>query len=131
MANDHSALDAHIRKLRELGGLVERVAPKVAVALERELEANARAGVGPDGKPWAPKQDGGKALQGVPDELRVRAVGTRIVARLTGHYALHDRGRAKGGVRRQILPSGEIPTPVAKAIDAVIDAEFRRTMGAK
>jgi hypothetical protein len=131
VANSHAALDAHIRKLRALGQLSARAAPKVATALEHELLANVERGVGPDGKPWPPTEDGHLPLQGAGDSLSVRAVGTVVVARLTGIHAMHHRGAVRGGVRRPILPSGKIPEPVAKAIDRVVDEEFKRIMGAR
>jgi hypothetical protein len=129
MAEGHAALDAHIRRLRELDKLGERAAPKVAKALERELEANIRAGVGPDGTPWPATEDGHTPLQGAVSSLSVRAIGSVVVARISGIHARHHIGNVRGGVRRPILPSKRIPEPVTRAIAAVLDEEFARTMG--
>lgn len=131
MADGHAALERHIRRLRELDKLGERAAPAVAKALERELVANVRAGVGPDGTPWPATEDGHKPLQGASKALSVRAVGTVVVARLTGIHARHHLGAVRGGVRRPILPTKTIPEPVTKAIASVLEDEFKRTMGVR
>jgi hypothetical protein len=130
VANSHAELNAQIARLRELPGLVGRIAPDVAEALEDELVAQAGRQEGPDGKPWPKTESGKPALEHMRAHLRVRAVGTTVVARLEGHYALHDLGAGRGGVRRRTLPSSGIPDPVARAIDRIATAEFAATMGA-
>lgn len=126
---DHSALDAHIARLRELGNLAAKSAPEVAKEVERELRSQIAAGTGPDGAPWQPTKAGTTPLRGAARALRVRAIGTVIVATLEGHHALHDQGRARGGVRRKVLPSAKMPQPIASAVERVVTREFRRTMG--
>lgn len=127
---DHRALDAHIARIRELAKLGERSAPTVAKALERELAAQIDAGTGPDGKPWPKTQAGTAPLRGAAKAVRVRAVGTVALAVVEGHHALHHQGRARGGVRRQILPTGgAIPQTVERAVKTAVTAEFRATMG--
>lgn len=127
---NHSALDAHIARIRELAKLGERSAPTVAQALERELAAQIDAGTGPDGKPWQPTRAGTSPLRGAAKAVRVRAIGSVVLATVEGHHALHHQGRARGGVRRQILPTGgAIPPTVERAVERAVTAEFRRTMG--
>lgn len=129
---DHSALDAHIARIRELSKLGERSAPTVAKALERELGAQIAAGADPNGKPLQPTKEGKTPLRGAARAIRVRAVGSVVLATLEGHHALHHQGRARGGVRRQILPtSGAIPPTVERAIGTAITAEFKATMGGR
>lgn len=126
---DHSALDAHIARIRQLGNLAAKSAPEVAKEVERELRSQIAAGTGPDGSPWAPTKAGTTPLRGAARALRVRAIGTVIVATLEGHHALHDQGRARGGVRRKVLPSAKMPQPIASAVERVVTREFKRTMG--
>lgn len=131
MSNGLAALDAHIRRLRDLEHLVPDAAPDVARVVDAELRAQIAAGRGPDGVPLERTQDGRVPLRGAAKALRVRAIGSVVLCTLDGPEALHDQGRARGGVRRQILPSGKIPQPITKAIDAVIADRFRKTMGAR
>lgn len=126
---DHSALDVHIARIRQLGNLAAKSAPEVAKEVERELRSQIAAGTSPDGQPWAPTKAGTTPLRGAARALRVRAIGTVIVATLEGHHALHDQGRARGGVRRKVLPSAKMPQPIASAVERVVTREFRRTMG--
>lgn len=131
MADGLAALDEHIARIQQLPGMVERMAPAVGKALEGELRQQIARGVGPDGKPWAPTKEGKVPLQKAAKALRVRAVGTTVLAVLEGPEALHHMGRARGGVRRPILPTTTIPDPVVKAIGEVATAEFNKTMGGR
>lgn len=127
---DHRALDAHISRIRYLSELGQRSAPSVAKALERELGAQIAAGVDPNGKPLQPTKEGKTPLTGAAKALRVRPIGSVVLATLEGPEALHHQGRARGGVRRQILPTGgAIPPTVERAVKTAVTAEFRRTMG--
>lgn len=128
MADGFAALDAHIGRLRALPGLARRAAPAVARALQDEVQHQIAAGVGPDGKPWPKRQDGGQPLATAGKALAVGAVGTRIVLRLRGHIARHHRGIAKGGVQRQILPTGAIPRAYAQVIQRVLAEHFHEAM---
>lgn len=126
---DHRALDAHIARIRQLEQLGARAAPEVAQAVEREIGTQIVAGTGPDGKAWPKTQAGTAPLRGAARALRVRAISSVVVATIEGHHALHHQGRARGGVRRQILPTKGIPQTVERAITKVVTGEFRRTMG--
>lgn len=129
MGDGSAALKAQIARLRTLGTMVQRAAPGVAQALEREIVAQVAAGLGPDGKPLVRTQDGRQPLQGAARALRVRAVGTVIVARLEGHHALHHRGTVRGGVRRPVLPTDAASESVARAIQKTLAREFGLLMG--
>jgi hypothetical protein len=131
VADGRQVLARKIAQLRELGGMVERAAPAVATVLEQELLAQVARQEGPDGTKWKPTEAGTPALQGTAKSLTVRAVGTVVVARLTGRHARHHLGAVRGKVKRPILPSGKIPAPATKAIERVVTAEFRRTMGGR
>lgn len=122
-------LKAQIKRLNALGGLVTRAAPEIADAMGREISGNIARGVGPDGKPWPETKDGQKPLKGAAAHVDVRAVGTVVVATLTGVEARHHFGMIRGGVARPILPSKSIPAPMIRAIDRVLTNEFHKTMG--
>lgn len=129
MADGRHALDQQIERLRSLPGLVTRAAPAVALEMKRELASQASRGATPDGKAWAPTKDGRQALPKAAQNIDVEARGTVVVASVEGPYALHTQGRVRGGMRRQILPTGATPAPMTAAIDRVVTAEFRKTMG--
>ncbi len=129
MPDGSIAMRAQIARLRQLPTLVNRAAPLVARAVEREIVSATKRGVGPDGKAWEKTVDGHVPLQHVEKDLSVRAVKTVVVARLDDVYARHDVGAVKGGKRRQILPSGALTEPISRAIASVVEDEFRRTMG--
>ncbi len=129
MADGRASLQRHIERVRQLGNLVRDVTPAVADAVRHELETNITRGVAPDGTRWAPTRDGRTPLRGAAEALRVGAIGTTVIARITGAEARHHLGTARGGIKRQILPTKAMPAPIARAIDAVVTRAFRRTMG--
>lgn len=125
-----SELDAMIARLNSLSTLTTDAAPEVAHAFEQELQGQIAAATGPDGSAWAPKKDGtGRPLATAGKALAVVAIGSTVFARLTGHIARHNNGRARGGVTRQILPTKEIPAPVVRAIKRVLAENFQERMG--
>lgn len=117
-------MDRQIARLRTLSGFVGASAPAVAVAVKRELTTQIAAGTGPDGKAWKPTKAGTPPLRGAAGALTVRAVGTVVLATLTGVEARHHLGAVKGAVKRPILPTGKIPDPVSRAIERVLTGEF-------
>lgn len=129
MADGRAQLRAQVARLRALESLPRRAAPLVARELEEELRGQIAKGVGPDGTPWELTKDGRRALPNAGRDLRVSAVGDVVVASLTGHIARHHLGAVRGGVRRQILPTNALPNAMARAIAAVVEHEFARTMG--
>jgi hypothetical protein len=130
MSSGDVALRAIIAQIEALPeALVEGAAPEIASELHAAITRQISAGTDPDGKPWDRTQQGAQPLVNAANALRVTAVGSTIVARLTGPEALHHRGAVKGGKVRQILPSNEIPDPVAKAIRVVLDRRFRGVTG--
>lgn len=124
-----AALDAQIKKLRELGEIPTRVAPKVAQSAKREIARNVQAQRGPDGKPWAKGKQGQPVLRGAGKAVRASAVGSVVVLTLDDHHARHHLGAVKGKVKREILPTTKIPRPMTKAIERVVTGEFRAIMG--
>lgn len=128
----HAKLQEMIERLRTLGATLGKTsAPEVRDALEADLRATTAAGTAPDGTPWEPKQDGGKPLVGVDRDITVTATGNKILATLRGKYVRHHFGTARGGVRRQVLPTRKIPDALSRAIGAVLSKNFHKIMGGK
>lgn len=128
MADPFRQLDAHAARLDRLADLGSRSAPAIAVQLEGEILGNVRKGVDPDGKAWAPTQDGHVPLQGAGAELAVVPLKSSVVARLTGVHARHHLGAVRGGIARRILPVASLPASMARAITAALTTEFTKTM---
>ena len=109
MASDNSEalaqIGAMIRMLKDLGNLPSEVAPHVAAAVREQLEEQIASAQFPSGSPWPDTLEGKKALRNAASALDVKAIGTVIVARLSGVEARHSVGAVRGHVQRQILPS--------------------------
>lgn len=127
-ADPTGTIQEWIERLNALATLPVQLAPKVAAELDKQIRANVAAGVDPDGKAWPATRDGKQPLRNAGKALTVRALGTRIVATLTGPEALHHLGRARGGVVRRILPSAKLPGAVVAAIKRVIASELDKVL---
>lgn len=132
MASGAQKLEEHLSRIRELAKFADRAAPVVRDELRREIVRSSRAQESPAGLSWRPPETvEGRILRHVDDHLRVRAVGTTIVATLTGRYARHHLGAVRGGAGktpRRIIPN-DLSRVTARAIDRAVTAEFRRIMG--
>ena len=107
--------------------LARAIAPELDAALKRQIAASK----GPDGKAWDKRQDGGHALVNAGSYLQVRVVdmgdgraAVRVV--LPKPIALHDLGIARGGVKRQILPEGDLQGHLAAAVKQAAEDYLRR-----
>lgn len=128
MSSGNAALRQMLGKLQELERFPERVAPKVAKVVERELRVQLRRGDGPDGKQWRQTKDGRRPLRNAGDAVRVRVEGDVVVVQIDGHHARHHLGAVRGAVRRPIIPTRRIPNVVTRSIKKVLDAEFSDLM---
>jgi hypothetical protein len=128
MTSASETLDEMISALRELGEgrIGEAIAKRAAPALEESIKKTARAGQDPEGKPWAPRKDGGPALQHAADHIRATAHGDVVRVTLTGPDVFHHFGATRGGVRRQVIPDAgaELPPSVVKALTEAARAEL-------
>jgi hypothetical protein len=124
-AEAYAILEAQKQKLRGLKDLANDVAPAVADELRKELQTQIAEGKAPDGSEWPKTQDGRVPLRNAASALDVKAVGSVVVARLTGPTALHHLGFAAGGIRRQILPSRVLPQNLIAAISRVLGIEIK------
>lgn len=121
-------LDAMIAKIRRVPQIAKRAAPDVAEAMRKAILETVAAGTDADGKPWAPrKEDGGRPLENAASSVRVAAIGTRILARVTGPEARHHLGRARGGTMRGVIPTRLTPR-IADAVRKVLVRHFNETV---
>jgi hypothetical protein len=123
-----AALDAEIARVRALGDLGNTVAPAVATALHDELARNITAGRSPDGEQLQRTREGKQPLRNAAKALTVRAIGTTILAKLTGIEARHNNGGVRGGIKRPMLPSRVMPQAVTATLRRVINAGFTKAM---
>ena len=129
--NDLAQLDAMIATIGKLPDLCKLAAGDVALAIENDLHRTIAAGTTPDGEAWKPTKDGERPLTGAAKALAVVPVGTTIYVRLTGPEARHHLGRGRGGVVREVIPTKQIPAPMATAIRAQLAKHFEQvTKGA-
>lgn len=128
MSDGPESLTPLIERLRELGTLPEQAAPRVAEAMLQEVTRTIAAGTAPDGTPWAPTKAGERPLRGAAKALSASASGTVALLTLSGPEVLHHEGRAKGGVRRQILPSRKLNAPIVRALKRIIAEETQRIL---
>lgn len=124
-----AALDAMIDRVRRVPELVREAAPEVAAEVERELVANIAAGRAPDGTAWEPTKEGGRPLANAAKALSVRAVGSVVLMTVSGPEAKHHLGLARGKVKRRIILTRGIPSPMASAMRKVFARRFARLMG--
>lgn len=129
-ADGDAALQAFIARVRALGTLPAQAAAIAAPLVEEEARATADAGTAPDGKAWAEKKGGGRALANAAGALTARAVGVAVVLTLKGAFVLHNLGKGHAP-KRQILPDGGagLPANIARALRRASEIAFTRVMG--
>lgn len=129
-ATAFSVLDDHIDRVRELPKAMQGAAPDVANDLHAELLRQIGAAQDPKGAAWKLTARGGnKPLVGAEKSVGVAHVGRRVWLRAWGHIARHSKGIAKGGIVRQVIPSGAIPERMTTLIRERLTKAFRSHMG--
>lgn len=125
-------LDAIIAKMRGLAGVGEEAARIAAPLVEAEVKATAAAGTTPDGKPWAPKKGGGRAMVNAAAAVSARADGSAVVVTLEGPEVLHNFGTGHAP-KRQVLPDAgaELPKPIADAARTAAEQAFANATGGR
>jgi hypothetical protein len=126
--NGFEQIDAMIASLKSLNELPESAADDVAHVVEAELRRTIAAGTTPDGKPWKLTLDGQRPLQHAGGALKVAAVGGTVYVRIAGPDARHHLGHGRGGVVREVIPTGDIPAPMVESIRRVLMKHFERHM---
>jgi hypothetical protein len=122
-------LDEHIQRVRDLPKAFEAAAPVVSDDLEAELKRQIAAAQSPTGQAWQPTRKGDRPLDGAEKSVGVAAVGRRIWMRAWGHIARHSKGIAKGGIVRQVIPTGDIPPRMSDVIRSRLKKVFAEHMG--
>lgn len=118
------ALSKQIARLNSLGNLAARSVPFVAIAVKGEIAKQIKRGEGPDGRPWRLTEAGETPLKNADQAVQITVSGTVVLLRLDGHHARHHLGAVKGKKQRKILPTGNIPQPMTRAIKRVVTGEF-------
>lgn len=129
-ADGFAQLDEMIRRIRAIPAMVQEAAPELADVLRAHLEQRIASGQAPDGSTWKPTKDGRRPLAGAAGALAVRAVGTTVLAVLSGHEVFHHFG-TKHMPKRQILPAGSLPADLGAAFKAGLVRRFRHRMGGR
>lgn len=124
-AGGAAQLAAIANRIRELGLLPRKIAPRAAELIEEDIAANVAAGRGPSGEAWEPKADGSKPLVGAASAVVAAASGSKVIVTLTAPEAFHHKGRTRGRKVRAILPSAVNPEPIVKAVRRAISEELR------
>lgn len=110
------AIAGWAHELAELATLPERLGAAAAPGVEAAARATAGAGTTPDGAPWPPRQDGGRALEGAAAEIHATPLNDGVRVALEGPSAWSHN--SAGANRRQVLPDdGQIPHGYAEAVD--------------
>lgn len=122
-----SSLEEMTAALRGLDELGRRTAAIAAPLLEEKLKATAAAGVSPEGKPWAPRKDGGRPMAHAAARVSVRSFGTVVRVVLEGPEVWHHFG-ARGATRRPVIPDGGGPVP--GIVNAVLEQASDRAFAA-
>lgn len=129
-----SGLDEMIESLRRLDGegVEARIAARAAPLLEEALRASADAGQSPDGKPWQPRKEGGKAYANAAAKITVKAYGPIVRATLTGAEVYGHFGTEKMP-KRQMLPDAgaAMPELVTAILERAAADEFAAATGAR
>lgn len=126
----HAKLREMIDRCRSLPReLVVRSVPEIARALKADIDEHVARGQAPDGAAWQLKQDGEQALVGAQQTVDVSFSGSVVLAVMRGKFVRHHKGTARGGIRRQVLPTRKIPEAVTRAIGATLRKHFSAIMG--
>lgn len=120
MAADVDTLIRMGDALAELPGIVMSSGPAVADAMYDVVNESARKGETPEGEPWDLTQEFKRALTGAHFHIEKVSSARVAMLRVRDHYALHDLGRARGGVLRRILPIRE-NEKISKVVVAAVE----------
>lgn len=122
------ALDSFIARMRGLKTFATDVAKLAAPAIERAAREQAAKGLDPNGRAWAPKKDGGRALKNASSEIAATPIGNAVTVAIAGPLVFHNVGT--GHVpQRQVLPDGPAPQYIADAIKEASAETFAKVTG--
>lgn len=124
-----SDIDVMIQALRGLGGsaFAAEVAKEAMPKVLQIVRETAAKGQSPDGTPWRPRKDGAPALAKASTLITARVLGTVIQLEVPYPYSIHhNQEGTKTRPRRQILPEGEVPPEIQRAIEEAAAKVFAR-----
>lgn len=121
-----STLETMIEDMKRLSTFDERCAELAAPKMQEAARASADAGVDPNGRPWAPKKNGARALAHAAEHVTAEAHGNRVDLIVDGPEFWHQTAKEGGTLpQRKIIPSVGDPLPPslkAAADEAVAQA---------
>lgn len=120
-------LDELIRRARSIPGALRAAMPQIAEAAKAQLVATASAGTTPDGKPWAPRKDGGRAMAGAAKAISVTLQGTVLLFKLVGPEVFWHFG-VRGAPPRHVIPVGSMPARIGNAIRLGFVEPFKKAV---
>lgn len=122
-------IDAMIASLRALGdkSFAEDVAKEASPKLLEAIQGTASKGQTPEGVAWKAKKDGTPALVNASKHITAKVLGTVIQLDVPYPYSIHHHQEGTATrPRRQILPDGELPPALYKAIEEAAARVFAR-----
>lgn len=121
-----SGIEEMIASLERLEELPKRTAEIAAEKLDARVKATAAAGTSPDGKAWAPKKKGGRAMANAAAHIATRAYGHIVRMTLTGPDVFHQFSQKKGEPAREVIPGagGAMPAVVADVLEEATAQAF-------
>ena len=75
-------------------------------------------------EPWKPTKEGKAPLQHAEKALKVMSVNRTVHITLHGPEARHHLGRARGKIKRGIIPERGLPSAMADSIRNVLQKHF-------
>lgn len=152
-----AAFDAFIASCEKLQQLNELAAKEAEKPVADVIRASAAKATAPDGEPWEPKAEGGKALRGAAHAVASSVKGKTIEVKIGPPYVFHNYGsggsvqtksaersraraekrREKTGIkskfhapRRKIVPASDDPVPekIVEVLRAATKRVFERAM---
>jgi hypothetical protein len=128
--DDRATLDDFIARLRASRNVATDVAREAVSTVGDAIRRTAAAGADADGKAWAPRKDGGRALPNASARVVVTSAGPTLTASVPYPYQFHQRGDAHNP-KRAILPesSAALPASIRAALRDASERVWRRMMG--
>jgi hypothetical protein len=123
-----SAIDDTIARLRDMPDRVKELAPAVGEAVLAAAKAELAAGHGLGGDAWEPTKKGKRPLQGAPDALTLKVVGTVILLGLSGakwFYKFHQAG-AGALPARKVFPESGVPAALMNVARRTVREQLER-----